>query len=269
VLSYTVCKNYTLLILFKMNENILKDLVGNTIRSHGEKENSLKNEKMISEKCMKNKPFVVAIEGNIGSGKSTMINYFKDFKDIQIHPEPVEKWQDCHGENLLEKLYTNPQRWSFQFQSYIQLTRLQELKAPLKDGANVRLLERSIQSNKYCFIELAKNNKDLCKEEASVLEKCPQVAYERMLKRGRAEETKQSGPPLQYLEILHNAYEDWLMRHKFGQLKQKIIVLDANQDLTYMKEHYKEYQDQIRGLKKDSVNLCVKPQKKIGLKTFG
>ena len=79
--------------------------------------------------------------------------------------------QDCHGENLLEKLYTNPQRWSFQFQSYIQLTRLQELKAPLKDGANVRLLERSIQSNKYCFIELAKNNKDLCKEEASVLEK--------------------------------------------------------------------------------------------------
>ena len=79
--------------------------------------------------------------------------------------------QDCNGENLLEKLYTNPQRWSFQFQSYIQLTRLQELKAPMKDGANVRLLERSIQSNKYCFIELAKNNKDLCKEEASVLEK--------------------------------------------------------------------------------------------------
>ena len=84
---------------------------------------------------------------------------------------PIYCRQDCHGENLLEKLYTNPQRWSFQFQSYIQLTRLQELKAPLKDGANVRLLERSIQSNKYCFIELAKNNKDLCKEEASVLEK--------------------------------------------------------------------------------------------------
>ena len=79
--------------------------------------------------------------------------------------------QDCNGENLLEKLYTNPQRWSFQFQSYIQLTRLQELKAPMKDGANVRLLERSIQSNKYCFIELAKNNKDLCSEEATVLEK--------------------------------------------------------------------------------------------------
>ena len=38
------------------------------------------------------RPFVVAIEGNIGSGKSTMINYFKNFNDIQIHPEPIEKW---------------------------------------------------------------------------------------------------------------------------------------------------------------------------------
>ena len=38
------------------------------------------------------RPFVVSVEGNIGSGKSTMINYFKNFNDIQIHPEPIEKW---------------------------------------------------------------------------------------------------------------------------------------------------------------------------------
>ena len=78
--------------------------------------------------------------------------------------------QNLNGENLLEKLYTDPQRWSFQFQSYIQLTRLQELKAPMKEGKTVRLLERSIQSNKYCFLELAKDNKDLCNEESTVLE---------------------------------------------------------------------------------------------------
>ena len=36
--------------------------------------------------------FVVAIEGNIGSGKSTMINYFKQFNDVQVHAEPLEKW---------------------------------------------------------------------------------------------------------------------------------------------------------------------------------
>lgn len=38
------------------------------------------------------KPFVVAVEGNIGSGKSTMIDYFKRFADVQAHPEPVDKW---------------------------------------------------------------------------------------------------------------------------------------------------------------------------------
>ena len=78
--------------------------------------------------------------------------------------------QNLNGQNLLEKLYADPKRWSFQFQSYIQLTRLQELKAPMKEGKTVRLLERSIQSNKYCFLELAKNNKDLCNEESTVLE---------------------------------------------------------------------------------------------------
>ena len=38
------------------------------------------------------KNFVVAIEGNIGAGKSTLINYLKQFKDVQVHAEPIEKW---------------------------------------------------------------------------------------------------------------------------------------------------------------------------------
>ena len=94
----------------------------------------------------------------------------------------------------------------------------------------------------------------------------PEVAYERMLKRGRAEETGKAGPPLAYLEILHRAHEDWLMHQKFGPLKEKIIVLDANQDLRHMRNHYEEYQDQIRGLKQDRLDLCVKPVTPLRLK---
>ena len=44
------------------------------------------------EKMPVHKPFVVAVEGNIGAGKSTMINYFRGFDDVQIHPEPIGKW---------------------------------------------------------------------------------------------------------------------------------------------------------------------------------
>ncbi len=69
-----------------------------------------------SENWMRNPktPFVVSVEGNIGSGKSTMLQFYSELDDVQLHPEPVEKWQNLHGHNLLEKLYTDPKRWSFQ-----------------------------------------------------------------------------------------------------------------------------------------------------------
>ncbi len=36
----------------------------------------------------------------------------------------------------------------------------------------------------------------------------PEVAYSRMMDRGRKEE---AGAPLGYLQLLHDAYEDWLI----------------------------------------------------------
>lgn len=50
------------------------------------------------------------------------------------------------GHNLLGKLYEDPKRWSFQFQSYVQLTRLQLLKKPT--ACSVKIIERSIQNNR-------------------------------------------------------------------------------------------------------------------------
>lgn len=32
------------------------------------------------------KPFRVAIEGNVGSGKSTLIKYFEKFKEVETNP---------------------------------------------------------------------------------------------------------------------------------------------------------------------------------------
>jgi deoxyadenosine/deoxycytidine kinase len=36
----------------------------------------------------------------------------------------------------------------------------------------------------------------------------PEIAYKRMMSRGRSEE---AGAPLGYLQLLHDAYEDWLI----------------------------------------------------------
>lgn len=35
------------------------------------------------------KPFRVAIEGNVGSGKSTLIKYFENFKEVEVNPVSI------------------------------------------------------------------------------------------------------------------------------------------------------------------------------------
>jgi len=35
------------------------------------------------------KPFRVAVEGNVGSGKSTLIKYFEKFKEVETNPVSI------------------------------------------------------------------------------------------------------------------------------------------------------------------------------------
>ncbi|KAK2142177.1 hypothetical protein LSH36_988g00073, partial [Paralvinella palmiformis] len=43
----------------------------------------------------------VSIEGNIGSGKTSLLNYFSHFPDAEVLMEPVARWQDIDGLNAL------------------------------------------------------------------------------------------------------------------------------------------------------------------------
>ena len=112
---------------------------------------------------------MVSVEGNIGSGKSTMLKYFESIEDneVTVMPEPVPEWCGLNGINLLQKLYEDSKRWSMQFQAYVQLTRLRLLKNPCTK--KVKLLERSIQNNRFCFLELAKREGSLGSQELAVL----------------------------------------------------------------------------------------------------
>lgn len=48
-----------------------------------------------------NKPFTVIVEGNIGSGKTTFLNYFNKKDNVCVLAEPVDMWRNCNGHNLL------------------------------------------------------------------------------------------------------------------------------------------------------------------------
>lgn len=51
-------------------------------------------------------PFTVFIEGNIGSGKTTFLNYFQKYDEVCLQTEPVEKWRNLGGVNLLVSIFS-------------------------------------------------------------------------------------------------------------------------------------------------------------------
>lgn len=88
------------------------------------------------------KPYTVIVEGNIGSGKTTFLQPFIQNSNIEVCPEPVEKWRNLQGHNLLQKMYEDPSRWSMLLQTYIQLTMVQLHNQPCQKP--VKIMERSL-----------------------------------------------------------------------------------------------------------------------------
>lgn len=202
----------------------------------------------------RSRPFVVSIEGNIGSGKSTFLQHFSAMPEVETHQEPIDLWTNLKGHNLLGMLYQDPKRWSFLFQSYVQLTRLGIHLQP--SSAPVKLIERSLQNNRYCFLEIGRECGHLQDAEYSVLCKyyelvesqldigidlivylrtSPEVVHARMLKRGRTEE---ANIPLEYLKQVHKYYDRWLLHRQPRPPPAPVLVIDADQALEDVKRQF-------------------------------
>ncbi|XP_018330376.2 deoxynucleoside kinase [Agrilus planipennis] len=206
----------------------------------------------------KARPFTVIVEGNIGSGKTTFLNYFKKYEDLCVLAEPIELWRECSGHNLLQYLYEDINRWGFSFQSYVMLSML---KHHLKITEHpIKMMERSIFSARYCFIEKMKMDGLLPSPSHAVLDEwfkwitascnvsvdlivylrtSPEVVYERMLQRNRKEEKNVS---LDYLKQLHEIHEDWLYRRSIFSCPAPVVTLNANLDQSVLKEEYKKWE---------------------------
>ncbi|KAL1494974.1 hypothetical protein ABEB36_010472 [Hypothenemus hampei] len=224
------------------------------------------------------RPFRVSIEGNIGAGKSTLIKYFQGMDGLETYAEPLEWWRNVDGHNLLELLYSDIHEWLKVFQSYVQFTRLKIQTTPPKDcNTRVQMFERSIQNNRFCFMEQAfangylhsadytvldqwykwlRTNVDISLDLIVYLRSSPAVVYERMKARGRPEE---SGVSLEYLQQLHDSHEQWLMTddERFNTIP--VLVLDADKSLEEIKQQYKRNENKILGYeKKGGKNVDLK-----------
>ncbi|XP_023023109.1 deoxynucleoside kinase isoform X2 [Leptinotarsa decemlineata] len=220
-------------------------------------------------KTPSDRPFRVSIEGNIGAGKSTLIQYFQNMPEIDTYPEPLEWWRNLDGHNLLDLMYSNNKEWLRVFQSYVQFTRLKlQTSKPSSTSTTVQMFERSIQNNRFCFLELAyrsgylhgadysvldqwyrwiRANEDISLDLIVYLRSSPEVVYERVKERGRPEET---GVSLQYLTELHESHERWLMTDDEKLNTTPVLVLDADRTREEIMEQYRKNEEKILGYDK-------------------
>ena len=101
---------------------------------------------------------LISIEGNIGSGKSTLINFFKTLEsdNIVFVDEPVNEWLNIkvNDKNALELFYENQKDNSFGSKFGIYYT-TKELLHTIKNNKNkIIISERSIYTDKFVFAKM-------------------------------------------------------------------------------------------------------------------
>ena len=180
----------------------------------------------------------IAIEGNIGCGKTTLIKNLsvkKGFEHFGIILEPIEVWQPW-----LHEMYNDPQRWSFFFNLKVLLTLSSWF--PRTDAAtpvNV-ICERSPLACRHVFCKVQHERHELSDKEMELLMEAhdalgwepdvviylrapPDVCEKHMMQRGRTSEANVS---LQYLTQVHDKYEELFQTPS----KYKLVVVETNED---------------------------------------
>lgn len=183
--------------------------------------------------------------------------------------EPVEKWKNFHGYNLLDLKFNEPEKFQFPFQTYATLSRLhQHLEITEKP---IKMMERSLLTARNCFVENLRDIGVLHIGMYHVLNewyefvnefhpiRCdliiylktnPETAFNRVIERAREEEASIS---LSYLEKLHVHHEKLLIDNP-KLVNTKIIVIDADKSIEEMKA---EYERCFQLIKKQSLESNV------------
>ena len=194
------------------------------------------------------RPFIASLEGNIGAGKSTIVDILKHKYEtepakyfgalsgskIVFMKEPVDIWTSiCDsetGESILEKFYKDPKTYAFAFQVMVYNTHLEAFRKVVRENPDCVLLicERSIDAGRHIFAEMLRDDgmidevcfkvyQNLFDSTSSefpldailYLDVEPETCLERIGKRSREGE---GNIPLEYLERCKSYYKKWLIQ---------------------------------------------------------
>lgn len=196
---------------------------------------------------------LISIEGNIASGKTTLLTRLKKRYEtddrVTFVQEPVSEWEgirDRSGAGMLAKYYANQQKYAFAFQMMAYISRLSLLRKALRSGAEVIITERSVLTDKYVFAHMLHADglledveyaiytrwfdeflEEMPSPEVVYVRTDPETCAHRLSVRAREGEVV----PLKYLRNVHGRHEDWLMQHD-SQMQYRTLTINATPDIT-------------------------------------
>lgn len=173
---------------------------------------------------------IISLEGNIGAGKSTVGQRLKASGLFDFLEEPISLWREGFAANLLQRMYTDMDRWAFTFQIMAFVTRVKTWQEILSRTDHQRVvLERSVFTDRRVFAANLHRRGAISDVEWElycglwdflVSHYCVQpdhiiylrtpvdVCMERIRVRGREEESQIS---LEYLRQIEELHDQWLM----------------------------------------------------------
>ena len=193
------------------------------------------------------RPWIVSVEGNIGSGKSTILKALRErYRDINGVPivyldEPVSQWEQIkskEGKNMIELFYANPSKYAFSFQMMAYISRLTLIQNAVREHPHsIILTERCLLTDYAIFASMLHEQGHMLEEEFEIYKtwfhtfqkdipvtsivyiRCdPTTAFSRCKKRGRSGEEI----PLEYLTQCHQKHEVWIEPGKPS--KTKLVI---------------------------------------------
>lgn len=215
---------------------------------------------------------IFSIEGNVGSGKSTLVKNLKHYLKKQYLnynviylQEPVDVWssiKDEHGNTILKKFYENQKKYAFSFQMMAYISRLSQIKNIIYKNPNtIVICERSVWTDKNVFAKMLFNDRKIEEINYKIynmwfdefvkeytlsgifyVKTEPKKCHERVNIRNREGENI----PIEYLESCNLYHENWLLN-----TNKKVITLNGN--IEFINNIPTEWIDKIEAMIKTSI----------------
>lgn len=195
-------------------------------------------------------PAIFYIEGNTGTGKTTILHALaKKHPEVIVLEEPVTSVQNVQGINALELMYEDQKRWALTVNLLYYVFHIQQLQLAMESNPDgIIISDRSLFSGiAFCNADAAAGvlhplepilYKKLSHTTSSLIPKPrgiiymranPEVSFQRICTRSRKEEAHITS---NYWEMLHEGHEHMLLHNKPEALADvPILVIDCNQDM--------------------------------------